>query len=76
MTRDVALRIRDMLLEFSGKIDQSVQLVKDTCPEDEFRKYRSAAAQIMGMIYTEALRPIFSRHPDLEPESMKTAQKS
>ena len=72
MTKELALRIRDMLLEFSGKIDESVRLVKDTCPEDEFRRYRSGTAQIMGAMYAEVLRPLFREHPELEPESMKS----
>ncbi|MBK9266949.1 MAG: hypothetical protein IPM54_45140 [Polyangiaceae bacterium] len=59
------------MLEYSGKLDRSVQLVKDTCSEEEFIDYRTAVGTIMGEMYTEIMWPIFHDHPDLEPEEMK-----
>ncbi len=55
----------------SAALNESVRLVRDTCPEPEFKAYRRAVGQIMGAIYVDIVRPIHCRFPDLEPEEMK-----
>lgn len=71
MQREVAENVLALMLEYSGKLDQSVQLVKDNCNEQEFINYRKAIGTIMGEMYVEIMWPIFKEHPDLEPEEMK-----
>jgi hypothetical protein len=71
MQREVAEEILALMLEYSGKLDRSVRLVKDTCSEKEFLIYRKAVGKIMGEMYMEIMWPIFHEHPDLEPEEMK-----
>ena len=71
MQKEVAAEILAFMLEYSGKLDQSVQRVKDTCSEQQFVDYRKAVGTIMGEMYMGIMWPIFSEHPELEPEEMK-----
>jgi hypothetical protein len=71
MEKSVAEKVLALMLEYSGKLDASVQLVKDTCTEQEFRHYRRAIGKIMGEMGVEIMWPIFKEHPELEPEEFK-----
>lgn len=71
MQKEIAAEILAIMLEYSGKLDQSVQRVKDTCNEQEFMAYRKAVGTVMGEMYMGVMWPIFKEHPDLEPEEMK-----
>jgi hypothetical protein len=68
MQREIASGIIELMTEYSAKLNQSAQLVKDSCPTEEFQEYRTAVGQIMGTMYVDIMRPIFKEHPDLEPE--------
>lgn len=71
MEKPVAEKVLALIKEYSGKLDASVQMVKDTCTKQEFLDYRRAAGRIMGEMHIEILRPIFKEHPELEPEEWK-----
>lgn len=71
MQKQVAEQVPALMLEYSGKLDQSVQLVKDTCTEEEFLDYRKAVGRIMGEMCVEIMWPIFHEYPDLEPDELK-----
>jgi hypothetical protein len=71
MDKKIAAQIREVLLECSGKVDESLGWVQKSCSQEEFQEYRRAAGKIMGAIYFEALEPIFREYPDLQPEGMK-----
>lgn len=75
MEKSVAEKVLALMLEYSGKLDGSVQLVKDTCTEQEFLDYRTAVAKIMGEMCVEIMWPIFKEHPELEPEQLKPQKK-
>ncbi len=75
MQREVAAEILALMREYSGKLDRSVQFVKDTCSTEEFIDYRRAVGATMGEMYVEIMRPIFHEHPDLEPEELKPEKK-
>ena len=71
MRRDVAEGVTAFTLEYSAKLNQSVQRVKDTCSSEEFERYRRIVGRIMGYMYIDIMRPIFFEYPDLEPESLR-----
>ena len=75
MQLQVARQVLALMLEYSGKLDQSIQLVKDSCTEQEFLDYREAVGKIMGEMCVEIMWPIFKEHPDLEPDEMKPQPK-
>jgi len=71
MQKEVAEEILALMLEYSGKLDQSTQRVKDTCTEQEFVRYRRAVGTVMGEMHMGIMLPIFNEYPDLEPDEMK-----
>jgi hypothetical protein len=75
MQKEIATEVLALMLEYSGKLDGSVQRVKDTCTEQEFVAYRKAVGTIMGGMYVDIMWPIFIEHPELEPEEMKPRNK-
>jgi hypothetical protein len=75
MDHATALRVRDIMLDASTKVNQSIQIVMDNCDESEFRSYRLAAGQLMGSIYLDILTPLFADHPDLTPSELRDAGK-
>jgi hypothetical protein len=64
---DTARRVNDLLLEISGKLDESVALVQSTCSETTFISYRSAIGKVMGRIFFEVFDPLYKAHPNLKP---------
>jgi len=71
MERHVATEIIALALECSGRLNQSAKMVQDTCPTQEFERYRNAVGNIMGHLYLDIMVPIFREYPDLEPEDFK-----
>jgi hypothetical protein len=49
MEKAVARQISELMLEYYAKLDASVQLVRDRCSEEEFKKYRGAIGLIYGV---------------------------
>lgn len=66
----LARQIADMLLEMSGRIDQSISLVHEQCTEMEFLSYRSAAGEVLAKILDEFLNPLFKEHPGISPPEL------
>jgi hypothetical protein len=71
MEKAVARQISELMLEYYAKLDASVQLVRDRCSEEEFKKYREAIGLIMGYMTTEVMVPLYKKNPDLEPPGFK-----
>jgi len=71
MDREVAEQVLKNLMECSAKLNQSLQLIKDNCREDEFDAYRTAIGHIMGNMYLDVMTAIFREHPELEPDDFK-----
>ena len=67
MNKDTSESLTDLMLKVSGWMDQSVGLVRDTCDDAEFESYRRNVGNVMGLILTEILNPIYKEHPDLKP---------
>ena len=71
MEKAVARQISELMLEYYAKLDASVQLVRDRCSKEEFKKYREAIGLIMGYMTTEVMMPLYKKNPDLEPPGFK-----
>jgi len=46
--KETAREIEKTLSQCGAALDQSIRLVMDTCPEEEFKAYRRIIGQIMG----------------------------
>lgn len=73
MIRDkaVASEVNKLMLEYSGKLDASLQVVKDRCSTEEFVAYRTVVGKLLGEMLVEVMNPIYVQHPDLKPPELK-----
>ncbi len=69
--KDVAKQVEQTMRQCSSALNESIRLVMERCPEEEFKRYRRAVAGIMADIYLEVRRPIHERFPELEPPELK-----
>jgi hypothetical protein len=56
---------RDMCIGCLGRLNETIWLAKENCPEEFFTRYRIACARVMGDI-VEVLRNVFAALPALE----------
>ncbi|WP_266160231.1 hypothetical protein [Dyella silvatica] len=66
----VAKQISELMLEYGARLDESIILVMENCPEDEFKRYRMAAGRILGEMLLEIMNPLYAKHPDLKPAGL------
>jgi hypothetical protein len=71
MKREIAETISKLMLDYGAKLDDSVRLVMESCPEEELRVYRLAVGRIMGEMLLEIMNPLYHEHPDLRPEGLE-----
>jgi hypothetical protein len=64
----IAQNISDLLLKITRELDESLLQVQEKCSENEFIAYRKVIAQIMSIIYWDALKYIYIKHPSLKPK--------
>ncbi|GAB3787876.1 hypothetical protein [Dyella agri] len=68
---DVAKAVSGLMIEYSEKLNDSIVLVMENCPEDEFKRYRLAAAKVLGEMLLEVMNPLYARHPELKPAGLR-----
>ncbi|WP_153020685.1 hypothetical protein [Pseudomonas sp. BMS12] len=68
----LAVEISRILLEVSGRIDETIAIVHQQSSELESQEYCRAAGAIMGAILTEILNPIFKSHPEIAPLELQS----
>jgi len=71
MDKEAAKRVSEFVLRASGELDESVAFVRGNCSETELLAYRESIGRVMNDLWTSVLKPIYSEHPDLEPEGLK-----
>ena len=69
--KELAKKIVSVVDDCSDRINSTIWEVKNKCSEQEFENYRKAAGIVMGYIYTDIVCPIYSTHPELEPDELK-----
>lgn len=68
---DIAKQLLHELFAVSGRLDQSVAVVRDGCSEPELVAYRRAIGQVMGEMWDQVLKPLLSLHPTLAPPELR-----
>lgn len=73
MVKDKAFAkaVVELLLDCSGRLDESVSRARKVCSEAEFVAYRSAIGDVMGEAWDKVLMPIFAAHPELKPKDLQ-----
>jgi hypothetical protein len=68
---EVARQISDLMVEFGGRLDASVALVRDRGTPEELQIYRRAVGNVMADMLLEIMNPLYARHPGLKPAGLK-----
>ncbi len=66
--RAIAKQISELMIDYSGKLNDSIILVKENCDREEFESYRSAVSYIMADMSTRVMYPVYLEHPELKPD--------
>lgn len=69
--KEIASKISGLMLEYSGKLDESIRLVMDNCTQEEFQQYRDSVSQLMTIMLLDIMNPIYARHADLKPSQLE-----
>jgi hypothetical protein len=64
-----AKEVVELLLEYSGRLDESVARAKRACPEAEFLAYREAIGDVMGETWDRLLMPSSRFIPSSSPRT-------
>lgn len=68
--KDVAAEISDRLLTVTRLMDESIALVQQRCPDDEFKAFRAGTGKAMGYLFVDVLRELWLEHPRLAPKGL------
>jgi hypothetical protein len=63
----VAREVNDLMLGLYRQIQESIDAVKITCPDDEYRAYNRTMGMVVGTILRQILEPLCSDNPALKP---------
>ena len=75
VNKKLAGHINALMLDVSGRIDESILMVQEHCSFEEFENYRRACSKILTGIVLEILNPIHQLHSELMPEGRKPKEK-
>jgi hypothetical protein len=80
MQKEIAKQVTSIMIECCKRLEESIDLVSNACgDEDQARKeameFRGAVGKIMGHVFVEVLHPIYQRHPELEPDELKSQRR-
>jgi len=64
---EVAKQVSELMLDIFRRVDQSVAMVKQTCPAEEAKAYSKAAGRVAGAVVMDVLEPLYDRNPALKP---------
>ena len=56
---------------FIGELSSVLNTAKTTCNAEEWERIKRAIGIVIGTLEVEVLWPLYKKHPDLEPESLK-----
>ena len=66
--KEIARAINALMIEYTEKLNGSIAMVMKRCSEEEFKLYRKSIGKIMGYMFWEVMRPLYEKHPELQPE--------
>ncbi|ANB75990.1 hypothetical protein AYM40_27275 [Paraburkholderia phytofirmans OLGA172] len=69
--REIAVEVSNRLLKMSGAINDAIVLVRDRCPDDEFKEFRLAMGWLLDHLYVLGLEPLYEEHPDIAPPELE-----
>jgi hypothetical protein len=71
MKKETAQQISLLMLEFSAKLNESVELVAAEGDANDTKYYKTIVGKLMGEMLIEIMNPIYKEHPDLKPPQLR-----
>ncbi len=68
---DTAKKVNELLVQCATNLNESARLVQEEASEEEFKRYRRAVGAVMGELWFEVLKPLYSEHPELKPDGFE-----
>jgi hypothetical protein len=68
MEKHVAAKVMNALLDSGTTLMATIEEVRDSLPEDEFKRYGHAVGHILASIQLDLMTTITRLHPDLDPD--------
>ena len=66
----IATDINSLMLEYRGKLSQSMEFVRENCNDKEIIQYREALGKVIGYMIIDIMEPIYEEHPDIRPPEL------
>jgi len=57
---------------FLRTLHEAFEAARNAVPPDEFESLKVAVAEVVGTLEVDLLWPLYKRHPELEPENLRT----
>lgn len=70
MNKEVAEKTTLAMQMASCVVDNHLRNLQEVLDKEEFSEYAQKTGKIMGEIYTEVLRPLWTEYPELLPKQM------
>jgi hypothetical protein len=67
----IAQQVSDLMIEFQGRLNDSITAVQEQCSPEEFKAYRLAVAKIMAETLLEVMNPLYAQHPSIKPPELE-----
>jgi hypothetical protein len=68
--KKTAKSISGLMIDFQGRLNDSLITVKKNCSEDEFLQYRDKVSQILSFMLVKILNPLYVENPELKPSEL------
>ena len=69
--RHPAVAVAAAAEEFIKRLSLALKAVQTSGSAEELERLRKSIGEVLGVLETEVLWPLYRRHPDLEPDNLK-----
>ena len=66
---DTAKQISDLMQDVFRRLDESTQLVKNTCSAEDFAAYNKSIGRVLGAVVMDVMEPLYESNPTLKPSN-------
>jgi hypothetical protein len=70
-----AVAVAEAAEGFIKQLSLALKAVQATGSAEELERLRKSIGEVIGVLETELLWPLYKQHPDLEPENLKNWEK-
>ena len=64
---NIAKQISDLMLDVYRQLEESVEMVKKSCPPEEHAAYKRAVGRVVARIVLDVAEPLYEKNATLKP---------